>query len=50
VKQYASIAETINSAISKYIFEVKNRAFPEEKHSFNMKEEELHSLYGGVKK
>lgn len=50
VKQYAHIAETIESSISQYIGEVKNRAFPEEKHSFNMKEEELNTLYGGVKK
>ncbi len=50
VKQYASIADTVNSSISQYISEVKNRTFPEEKHSFNMKEEELHSLYGGVSK
>lgn len=50
VKQYASIAETTISAISQYVAEVKSRSFPEEKHSFNMKEEELHSLYGGLKK
>jgi 3-methyl-2-oxobutanoate hydroxymethyltransferase len=50
VKQYAMVAETIESGISQYIYEVKNRTFPEEKHSFNMKEEELLSLYGGVKK
>lgn len=50
VKQYASIADTVNSSISQYISEVKNRTFPEDKHSFNMKEEELHSLYGGISK
>ncbi|KKI88761.1 3-methyl-2-oxobutanoate hydroxymethyltransferase [Bacillus sp. SA1-12] len=50
VKQYVKIAEPIEAAISSYIAEVKNRTFPEEKHSFNMKEEELLSLYGGVKK
>lgn len=50
VKQYSYVAETIETSISQYIFEVKNRAFPEEKHSFNMKEEELNSFYGGVKK
>lgn len=49
VKQYASVAETIETAIRQYNLDVKNRDFPEEKHSFNMKEEELHSLYGGVK-
>ncbi|WP_226666841.1 3-methyl-2-oxobutanoate hydroxymethyltransferase [Metabacillus litoralis] len=50
VKKYASIAETIDEAIINYINEVKNRSFPEEKHSFNMKQEELHNLYGGIKK
>jgi 3-methyl-2-oxobutanoate hydroxymethyltransferase len=50
VKQYASVAETVETAISQYINDVKNRAFPENQHSFNMKEEELLSLYGGVKK
>jgi 3-methyl-2-oxobutanoate hydroxymethyltransferase len=50
VKQYASVAETIEKGISQYISDVKNRSFPDEKHSFNMKEEELFSLYGGVKK
>ncbi|MCV9888377.1 3-methyl-2-oxobutanoate hydroxymethyltransferase [Metabacillus halosaccharovorans] len=50
VKQYGSISETVQTSISQYISEVKNRAFPEEKHSFNMKEEVLHSLYGGISK
>ncbi|MBO1513832.1 3-methyl-2-oxobutanoate hydroxymethyltransferase [Metabacillus bambusae] len=50
VKQYAQVAVTIETAISHYISEVKNRSFPEEKHSFNMKQEELNGLYGGVKK
>ncbi|MGM7721947.1 3-methyl-2-oxobutanoate hydroxymethyltransferase [Metabacillus sp. Hm71] len=48
VKQYVNIAEPIETAISNYITEVKNRTFPEAKHSFKMKEEELLSLYGGV--
>ena len=50
VKQYGSISETVQSSISQYIADVKNRSFPEEKHSFNMKEEVLHSLYGGIGK
>ena len=50
VKQYASVAETIETAIRQYNLDVKSRDFPEEKHSFTMKQEELHSLYGGVKK
>ncbi|HZH60245.1 MAG TPA: 3-methyl-2-oxobutanoate hydroxymethyltransferase [Metabacillus sp.] len=50
VKQYASISETVQTSINQYISDVKNRSFPEEKHSFNMKEEVLHSLYGGIGK
>jgi 3-methyl-2-oxobutanoate hydroxymethyltransferase len=50
VKQYASVAETIETAIRQYNLDVKSRDFPEEKHSFTMKEEELHSLYREVKK
>ncbi|WP_226526666.1 3-methyl-2-oxobutanoate hydroxymethyltransferase [Metabacillus niabensis] len=50
VKQYVSISETVQTSISHYIADVKNRSFPEEKHSFNMKEEVLHSLYGGISK
>ncbi|APH04630.1 3-methyl-2-oxobutanoate hydroxymethyltransferase [Bacillus weihaiensis] len=50
VKQYSSIADTATKAIGEYINEVKKREFPEEKHSFNMKEEELLSLYGGILK
>lgn len=50
VKQYSQVADTIESAISQYIKEVKDRSFPEEKHSFNIKEDELIGLYGGVKK
>lgn len=33
--------------ISQYVTEVKTRQFPEEKHSFTMKEEECLALYGG---
>jgi len=50
VKQYASISETVQTSINQYISDVKNRSFPEEKHSFNMKEEVLHSIYGGIGK
>ncbi|KKK37620.1 3-methyl-2-oxobutanoate hydroxymethyltransferase [Mesobacillus campisalis] len=47
VKQYANINEGISNALADYAFEVRNGLFPEEKHSFNMKEEELAALYGG---
>ncbi|OEH93424.1 3-methyl-2-oxobutanoate hydroxymethyltransferase [Bacillus solimangrovi] len=47
VKQYTSINETMVSSIQQYVNEVKSRSFPEDKHSFNMKESELLNLYGG---
>ncbi|MEW8982920.1 MAG: 3-methyl-2-oxobutanoate hydroxymethyltransferase [Bacillus anthracis] len=47
VKQYTSVQEEIVRGISQYVAEVKIRQFPEEKHSFTMKEEECLALYGG---
>lgn len=47
VKQYTSVQEEIVRGISQYVAEVKTRQFPEEKHSFTMKEEECLALYGG---
>ncbi|HFJ9470441.1 3-methyl-2-oxobutanoate hydroxymethyltransferase [Bacillus paranthracis] len=47
VKQYTSVQEEIVRGISQYVTEVKTGQFPEEKHSFTMKEEECLALYGG---
>ncbi|WML47713.1 3-methyl-2-oxobutanoate hydroxymethyltransferase [Neobacillus sp. PS3-34] len=47
VKQYAFLNESISEAIQAYVSEVRNVQFPEEQHSFTMKEEELKGLYGG---
>ncbi|MEH7224311.1 3-methyl-2-oxobutanoate hydroxymethyltransferase [Bacillus sp. JJ1566] len=47
VKQYTSVNEPILQGLSNYVTEVKARSFPEDKHSYTMKEEELASLYGG---
>lgn len=47
VKQYANVNEAISLAIDQYISEVKMGTFPEMKHSFQMKAEEIKSLYGG---
>lgn len=49
VKQYTNVSETIEGAIRQYVSEVKFHSFPEEKHTFSMKEEELQGLYGGTK-
>ncbi|WP_221565163.1 3-methyl-2-oxobutanoate hydroxymethyltransferase [Alkalihalobacillus sp. TS-13] len=47
VKQYTNVSEQIGLSIKNYVEEVKERRFPEEKHTFTMKEEQLASLYGG---
>lgn len=47
VKQYSNLNEQAVSGIEAYVEEVKTGTFPEERHSFTMKEEELQGLYGG---
>ncbi|WP_017755552.1 3-methyl-2-oxobutanoate hydroxymethyltransferase [Calidifontibacillus oryziterrae] len=47
VKQYANVNESIQNALNQYVNEVKARIFPDDLHSFTMKEDELESLYGG---
>ncbi|WP_261129096.1 3-methyl-2-oxobutanoate hydroxymethyltransferase [Bacillus sp. Marseille-Q3570] len=47
VKQYTNVSEQIGLSINDYVEDVKERRFPEEKHTFTMKEEQLASLYGG---
>ncbi|MBG9767766.1 3-methyl-2-oxobutanoate hydroxymethyltransferase [Bacillus vallismortis] len=47
VKQYTQIDETIETAISGYVQDVRQRAFPEQKHSFQMNQTVLDGLYGG---
>ncbi|SDM44894.1 3-methyl-2-oxobutanoate hydroxymethyltransferase [Bacillus sp. OK048] len=49
VKQYYSLNPFINESIQAYVKEVKAEQFPEDKHSFTMKEQELSGLYGGIK-
>ncbi|PLR99721.1 3-methyl-2-oxobutanoate hydroxymethyltransferase [Bacillus sp. T33-2] len=48
VKQYANVDEQISAGLNSYVSEVRNGLFPEERHSFTMKEEELKGLYGGT--
>jgi 3-methyl-2-oxobutanoate hydroxymethyltransferase len=48
VKQYTNANEQMVAALAAYVGEVRNQQFPEDKHSFTMKEEELQVLYGGV--
>lgn len=47
VKQYTNVNEAISLALDQYISEVRIGAFPEIKHSFQMKADEVKSLYGG---
>lgn len=47
VKQYHSVNPFIIESIQAYVSDVKNIQFPEDKHSFTMKEHELKVLYGG---
>lgn len=47
VKQYTNVNELISSGLNAYVSDVRHKAFPEDKHSFTMKEEELQALYGG---
>lgn len=51
VKSYANIGDTIRSALTEYVEEVRSKAFPEEKHSFPLDSAASSSLgaklYGG---
>ena len=49
VKIYGNADELIGNSIAKYVKEVKTKEFPTRDHSFTMKEEQLHALYGGEK-
>ncbi|MGV3488111.1 MAG: 3-methyl-2-oxobutanoate hydroxymethyltransferase [Tuberibacillus sp.] len=49
VKPYAQISVPITEGVSKYVSDVKKRAFPSTEHTFKMKEETLSQLYGGRK-
>lgn len=51
VKPYANVGEQIRLALGQYANEVRERQFPEVKHTFTMNEDLLLQLYGaGVKK
>lgn len=45
VKKYANLTEVIVNALTEFKEEVKSGKFPEDKHSFGIKEEELKRLY-----
>lgn len=45
VKRYGQLGESLKDAVSKYISEVKDGAFPAREHSFTMAEDEIKKLY-----
>ena len=47
VKPYANVNKQIAEGLQAYVNEVRNELFPDDRHSFTMKEEELKTLYGG---
>lgn len=47
VKKYADLSTPVIEVFQRYRDDVKQGRFPEEKHSFNMKIEQLSGLYGG---
>ncbi|MGG5253819.1 3-methyl-2-oxobutanoate hydroxymethyltransferase [Neobacillus sp. SM06] len=49
VKKYHSLEPLAIESIQSYVQEVKQNQFPEEQHTFTMKEQELQGLYGGKK-
>ena len=48
-KRYASLGETIASAVAEYMSEVKDQSFPEPEHSYQLKEEVLAELQAQVR-
>lgn len=47
VKAYVNADELMIRGLKGYVDEVRNEIFPDDTHSFTMKEEELKTLYGG---
>jgi len=47
VKQYANLSDVVTVSVRDYCSEVKVRAFPTASHSFQLKDEQLLTMYGG---
>jgi len=45
VKKYGNVSEVITKSLETYIKEVKEKSFPDENHSYKMKDGELNKLY-----
>jgi 3-methyl-2-oxobutanoate hydroxymethyltransferase len=50
VKQYADVASVIRDALAAYVTEVRSGAFPEERHTYAMPEEELERFEAELEK
>jgi 3-methyl-2-oxobutanoate hydroxymethyltransferase len=48
VKPYVNVNKQITEGLKSYVDEVKGELFPNDDHSFTMKEEELKTLYGNT--
>jgi 3-methyl-2-oxobutanoate hydroxymethyltransferase len=48
VKQYADLASEITRALEAYVTEVRSGAFPEERHTYSIPEEELAEFEAGI--
>jgi 3-methyl-2-oxobutanoate hydroxymethyltransferase len=48
VKQYANLAPEITAALGQFVEEVRSGAFPEDKHTYSMPEDELNVFSEGV--
>lgn len=49
VEQFSNVYPMMSSGVAAYRDAVRARTFPDDAHSFTMKEEQLDGLYGGVK-
>jgi 3-methyl-2-oxobutanoate hydroxymethyltransferase len=48
VKRYAELADEIGSALESYVVDVRSGAFPEDRHTYSMPEDELEEFEQAV--
>ncbi|OZM57297.1 3-methyl-2-oxobutanoate hydroxymethyltransferase [Lottiidibacillus patelloidae] len=47
VKKFANVGQVFVSGLQAYVDDVKKEAFPEQEHTYKMKEDQIEALYGG---
>jgi 3-methyl-2-oxobutanoate hydroxymethyltransferase len=47
VKKYANVGEVVEQGLLAYVEEVKSSAFPQQEHTYKMKDDQIEKLYGG---